>query len=316
MKVLLVSNDYPTERTKGIPSIRIQKEILESMGVEIDVYPIETGNKVSYLKAFLHFLMMNFQKKRYDIVHAYYGLSAFIAVMQYKMPVVATFLGSDILAEGHHNDRDRRFSMVAVRRAREVIVMSEEMKRCAEREDAHVIPFGVHLSDFQLEDQGQARQKIGLSPDKKYILFPWKSDRAVKRFDLVQQAMQILQTQIPEAEILVVFGKTHQEVVDYMNACDAVVLASDHEGSPVSIREALACNLPVVSVDVGDVADLLRGVENNFIVEKTPQAIAQGLTMVLQSEKRSNGREKMKSYDMIGATKRVYHLYRGIVESG
>lgn len=314
MKVLFVSNVYPTEEGKGTPSIKIQKEILESMGVEVDVYPIETGNIIEYVKAALFFLFGGFKIREYDLIHAFYGLSGVAAVLQRKVPVVATFLGSDILAEGLHNDRDRRFSMLAVRRAKAVIMMSDEMKRSAGREDAYVIPFGVHLPDFQLEERDIARKKLGLSSEKKYVLFPWDPKRAVKRYDLAKTAVQLAQKKIPEAELLVIYNNKHQEVVDYMNACDVILMTSDHEGSPVAIREAMAVNLPVVSVDVGDVAELVAGVDNCYIVTQDVAAISEGLTKVLLIGKRSNGRGKMGAYDMINATEQVYKIYQTMLE--
>ncbi len=313
MKILFVSNVYPIAEGMGTPSIKIQKEILESMGVKVDVYAIETGNFAAYLKAVLHFFLCNFRKKEYDIIHAFYGLSAFAAVMQFKVPVVATFLGSDILAEGRHNDRDRRFSMLSIGRLRALIMMSEEMKTYAGQKDAHVIPFGVHLPDFPLMDKYEARGKLGLSTEKKYVLFPWNPDRLVKRYDLISAAMQILNRRMPEASLLTIYGKSHSEVVDYMNACDVVVMASDHEGSPVAIREAMAVNLPVVAVDAGDVAELIAGVENCRLVDQNPEAIAHGLLQVLSTGNRSNGREKMGSYDMINATEQVFSIYQSIL---
>ena len=314
MKILMVSNVYPTEDNKGTPSIKIQKEILESMGVEVDVYAIETGNFAQYVKAAFFFLISNLKKKQYDLIHAYYGLSGFAAVLQNKVPVVTTFLGSDILAEGRHNDRDRRFSMFALKRAKVVIMMTEEMKKSAGRADALVIPFGVHLPDFQIQDTNSARKKLGLGLEKKFILFPWDPERDVKRYDLVEEAVRLLQRKLPDAELVVIFNRRHQEVVDYMNACDVVVMASDHEGSPVAIREAMAVNLPVVSVNVGDVAALLDGVDNCQIVDQESEAIAKGLLAVLEKGQRSNGREKIRAYDMINATEQVYAIYQSLLD--
>lgn len=315
MKVLLVSNVYPTEDGRGTPSIRIQKELLETLGVDIDVYPIETGNKRAYLKAALHFLALNFRKPQYDLIHAYYGLSSFAAVLQTKTPVVATFLGSDILAEGKHNDRDRRFSMFGVKKSKAVIVMSEEMKRSAGREDAKVIPFGVHLADFQPQDRMAVREKLHLLPDRKYILFPWNPARLVKRYDLVEAAVKRLQEKFCETELVVIYDQQHQVIVDYMNACDVIVVASDHEGSPVAIREALACNLPVVSVDVGDVGEMIEGVDQCLLVGQNPEALAEGLEKILTIGTRSNGRKKMQAYDMMKATEQVYEIYQQVLNS-
>jgi glycosyltransferase involved in cell wall biosynthesis len=314
IRVLLVSNVYPVDDNTGTPSIGIQQKLLAQKGVEFDVISIQTGNPLAYLVATIKFLLMNLQQPKYDLVHAYYGLSVYIALLQKRMPVVATFLGSDLLNEGESDQRDKKIGTSAARRADAVIVMTEEMKKASGREDAHVIPFGVSLSRLPLIDQLDARKQLGLPLDKKLVLFPWHPARLVKRFDIVEQAMQLVQKVIPQSELVVVHNKSHATMALYFNACDVCILASDHEGSPVAIREALACNLPVVSVDVGDVSELIDGLTNCYVVERNPADMAEKVAMVLNSGMRCQGRERMQDYDMHQATERVYRIYRRLID--
>ena len=134
--------------------------------------------------------------------------------------------------------------------------------------------------------------------EKKYVLFPWNPLRKVKHFEIIEEAVQILQREMPAIELVIIFDRPHSEVVLYMNACDAVVLASDHEGSPVAIREAMACNLPVVSVNVGDVAELIEGVSNSFLVQRDPIVFFNGFRKVFSSGVRSDGRIKIQKQDI------------------
>jgi teichuronic acid biosynthesis glycosyltransferase TuaC len=315
IRVLLVSNVYPVDDQTGTPSIGIQQRLLAERGVEFDVISIQTGNPLAYLKAAMEFLWMNLQKPPYDLVHAYYGLSAYIALLQKHMPVVATFLGSDLLSDDASDDRDENIGKSAAKRADAVIVMTEEMKRASGREDAHVIPFGVSLSRLPLIDQAEARKQLGLPLHKKLILFPWNPARLVKRFDIVEKAMHSIKGMFPQSELVVVYDKPHATIATYFNACDVCVLASDHEGSPVAIREALACNLPVVSVDVGDVGELIEGLENCYLVDRNPADIAEKVAMVLKSGMRCRGRERMQAYDMHHSADRVWQIYQHIVNA-
>ena len=53
-----------------------------------------------------------------------------------------------------------------------------------------------------------------------------------------------------------------------MNAADALVLASHSEGSPNAIKEAMAVNLPVITVDVGDAVDVIGATEGCYVVPR------------------------------------------------
>lgn len=312
--ILLVSNVYPEDDHTGTPSVGIQQRMLAQKGAEFDVISIQTGNPIAYLKAAMKFLWMNLQRPKYDLVHAFYGLSVYIALLQKRMPVVATFLGSDLLSEGESDQRDKKIGTSAARRADVVIVMTEEMKKASGREDAHVIPFGVSLSRLPLIDQADARKQLGLPLDKKLILFPWNPARLVKRFDIVEEMMQLVKAMIPRSELVVVHDKSHATMALYFNACDVCVLASEHEGSPVAIREALACNLPVVTVDAGDVSELIDGVENCYLAKRNPTDMADKVAMVLKSGLRCRGRERMQAYGIHHSADRVWQIYQQIID--
>jgi glycosyltransferase involved in cell wall biosynthesis len=145
------------------------------------------------------------------------------------------------------------------------------------------------------------------------VLFPYDPKRAEKRFDLVEQAVAILRRQYPDVQVLAVYGKPHESVASYMNACDALVLASDHEGAPVAIREAMACNLPVVSVDAGDVADIIRDTEGCHICRQTPDDIAAKLAKVLRARERTDGRRAVWGLGTSKAALDVAAVYRELV---
>lgn len=309
IKVLLVSNVYPVNDHTGTPSIGIQQRLLELKGVQFDVLPITTGSMAAYFRAGIKFFLMNFQRPAYDLIHAYYGLSVFLALLQRKIPVVGTFLGSDLINKSNSSDRDRTLGKVAAKFADQVIVMSEEMKLASGRADAKVIPFGVDTTEFHSVGQQEAREQLGLHPKRKFVLFPWNPARSVKRFDIIEECMQILKSTDPEIALVVIFDRPHTEVMLYMNACDVMVLASDHEGSPVAVREALACGLPVVSVDVGDVKNLLGTGSNGVIVERDPAAFAEAIIRVINQGIEKVSETTKELYTNLDASESVLAVY-------
>jgi glycosyltransferase involved in cell wall biosynthesis len=145
------------------------------------------------------------------------------------------------------------------------------------------------------------------------ILFPYDPQRRIKRFDLVLQAVTILSEKFPGIKVLAIHDKPQKVVATYMNACDVMILASDSEGAPGAIREAMACNLPIVSVEVGDVADLIRVVDGCYICERNPSSIAAEVTKVLTLRKRSTGCTVASQFDLKRTAIALFTLYNEVL---
>jgi teichuronic acid biosynthesis glycosyltransferase TuaC len=278
MRVLVITNTYPTPGTPGdTPCIGDQVEALRAHGVHLEVLHIDRRRKWNYVHAAGRVLMLNVSQRRYDLVHAHYGRAGAIARLQARYPLAVTFRGSDLLAS-----RDARLGRLVARLADGVVVMSEEMRQASGRPDARVIPYGVETAAFAPVAQEEARQRLALPLDSPLILFPWDPARRVKRYDLVREAVEILGRHHPGARVVAVHGRPREEIALYMSACDMLILASDQEGAPVAVREALASGLPVVARDVGDVRPLIEGVEGCHICTADPGDIAQKADLVLQ----------------------------------
>jgi glycosyltransferase involved in cell wall biosynthesis len=317
IRVLAVSNIYPTDVSPGNPSIKEQLIALQTMGIKIDLLIIETSNKRSYLKAAWNLFCLTFQGPRYDLIHAYYGLCGFLVRLQFKYPIIVTFLGSDLICKrDNHNikSRDSIIGRIAAALADVVIVMSEEMKRVTKRQDVLIIPFGIDFNIFAPCPKEQARLELGIPMDEKLILFPWKPDRPEKRFDIIEKSVQLLQDCYDKLHLITIYNKAHERVAKYMNACDVMVMASEHEGSPVSVREAMACNLPIVSVDVGDVANIIEGIDGCFLAQRNPEDFALKLQQVFDRNQRTNGRLKMIYLDVAWSARRVLDVYQHIIQ--
>jgi len=198
---------------------------------------------------------------------------------------------------------------VAARLVEGVIVMSEEMKRAAKRQDAHIIPFGVNLDLFTPYPMGRARRDLELPLSDKLVLFPWDPDRPEKRFDVVKKAIQALQEVQENVQLVVVYNKPRELVAKYMNACDAMVLASDHEGAPMAVREAMACNLPIVSVDVGDVRQIIADTEGCYLCRQEAGDLAEKLGWALSRGDRTDGSRVVRRMDAAWAAEQVVSVY-------
>jgi len=312
LHILFVTNTYPTAMKPGdSPQIRDQIEALKLRGVNVDMIFIDRHiTKWNYARAAWKIFLLSFQERRYDLIHAYYGHCGFLALLQFSYPVVTTFLGSDLL-----HPRDGAIGKVAARFANGIIVQSEEMRRVVKREDICIIPFGVNLNLFTPSPKQEARQELGFNTTEKLVLFPWDPERPVKRYDVIQESIQIVQQRYNDVRIVSVYDRPHAIIARYMSCCDVMVLASDHEGSPMAVREAMACNLPIVSVDVGDVRQIIENVEGCYLCEREPGDIAEKVMWVFEQDRRTEGARFIRQIDADWCADQVLVLYDAILES-
>lgn len=311
IRVLGVTNTYPTDKMPGdTPCIKDQMLALRAKGIDVDLLRVDrTEGKVGYARAAWRLFLTSFQSKRYDLVHAYYGHCGLLARLQLRYPVVVTFRGSDLLSR-----KDGAIGRVVARLVDGVIVMSEQMKRAARRNDAFIIPFGVNLDLFAPYPRERARRDLGLPLSGKLVLFPWDPTRREKRFDIVEKAIRVLQEEQEEVRLVVVFNKPHEVLHKYLNACDVMVLASDHEGSPMAVREAMACNVPIVSVDVGDVRQIIGETEGCYLCNQEAGDLAQKLRQALSREDRTDGARVVRKMDAAWAAERVISVYNLVLK--
>ncbi len=136
--------------------------------------------------------------------------------------------------------------------------------------------------------------------------------RPEKQYSLVEQAIELLKKN-HRVRLLVVFGQPREIVAKYMNACDAMVLASDYEGSPVAIREALACNLPIVSTRVGDVPAIISDIAGCYLCDPDPKDIVDKLELVFTSNHRLQPQEKVLALNTAWSANEVMKVYESLM---
>ena len=316
LRVLMLTSVWPTpDRPDLAPFVVRQAQFLRREGVAVDVFPV-CGRKRPgpYLAAWRKVRRL-LDRGQYDLVHAQWAQSA-LAALPSRLPLVVTFRGSDVEgipnARGNHTVPGLVLQSIArgvARAASEAILVAERMARLLPRRSYHVIPSGIDLGLFQPSPQPEAQARLGLDPGLRYILFAASPDNPVKRFDLARAAVEQLDSAC-RAALVVASGIEPRRMPDYMNACDALLLTSSHEGSPNVVKEALACNLPVVSTDVGDVAERIGGVEGCCLCAGADsRTLAAALTRVLRRRRRVAGRAAVDVLDESVLTRRVIGVY-------
>lgn len=304
MKVLIVCSK---NSGRIAPFITDQVEALQEAGVNCEYFTVEGKGITGYLLNLLP-LWRKIIAYQPDIIHAHYGLSGVLANLQRKVPVVTTYHGSDI-----NNAKVRRFSKIAIRlSAWNIFVSQKNIQLSGVEKRFSLIPCGVDTNVFKPMDKAVCRQKFGFEPHEKLILFAGAFDNKVKNPELAIAAV----AKIPDARLLELKGYNRTQVAELMNAVDACLMTSHTEGSPQFVKEALACNCPVVSVNVGDVEELLQGVEHCRIVEREVDKIADVLDEILHSPVRSTGNKKVNDaeLDSNSITEKLLHVYKQILK--
>jgi len=152
-----------------------------------------------------------------------------------------------------------------------------------------------------------------LHPEIKYILWVGNSKRKEKNFKLVREVLRIIKETNKDIELIPVFGESQKKLNEYYSACDVFLLTSLYEGSPNVLKEAMACNCPIVSTDVGDAREVVRNTEGCYITSFDPNDVAEKIKMALNFGKRTNGRDHIKHLEINVIAKEIINVYEEIL---
>lgn len=304
MKVLIVGSN--NRHAEFAPFIVEQVEAVRGLGCEFEYFGVRGGGIKGYLRS-LRVLKKKISEYHPDIIHAHYGLCGLLANLQRKVPVVTTYHGSDI------NERKvLPFSKLSMLLSKWNIFVSQKTMAIAKpRCRFSLIPCGIELPKEQGEltciDTIKEKWTLG----KKHILFAGAFDNKVKNYPLAKEAVDLL----PEAELIELKGYTREQVWALMYSCDAFLMTSFTEGSPQVIKETMACGCPIVSVDVGDVAERLKGLEGCYVAKtREPEDLAELLKQAM-TYGRTMGRERILADGLANelVAERIVEIYNSIV---
>jgi len=317
LRVLMVTSDWPTGPAGTAQFIERQARFLQAASVQVDVYAFRGyQNPIRYVFAWWK-VQRRVRGNHYDLAHAQFGQSA-VLLFPRHVPLVVTFRGDEL--QGIPGDTSGRLTLrgwvlrwlcrIMARRADATIVVSEHMKRYLDDgAPAHVIPSGLDFTLFRCTPREEARRRLGLPLAAHLALFVGNPALARKRYPLARRVVEILNRSLP-TQLIVGWGVPHVDMPTLMSACDALLFTSMQEGSPNAVKEALACDLPVVSVAVGDVPVRLRGIEGcELCADDRPETIAAALERVLRRGQRIAGRQAVQQLDENLITQQVLGVY-------
>ena len=298
MKVLIVCRKNP-----GIsPFITEQADAIKDKGIDLQYFFIQGKGLKAYMNSYSH-LKKQIAVFKPDVIHAHYGLSGLFANLQRSVPLVTTFHGGDI-----NYWKSRPFSLIAVNLSRYNIFVSFKLARKAHaRKNYTVQPCGVDLATFKPIDKKLARQKLKLSPDQTYILFAASFNNWIKNIALARAAIEKTDHDIHLIELK---AYTRKEVNLLLNACDLVFMTSFMEGSPQIIKEAMACNCPIVSTNVGSVEEIIDHTAGCFLTSFDPEDVSEKLKLAIDFGRRTNGSEKVAYFDNELIAERIISVYK------
>ena len=306
MKVIFVASG---NKVVGNVSAFVQSQFdsLREEGLDMILFPVVGHGAKAHFRAAGR-LRKLVRKEKPDIVHAHYsvcGYVAAIATLFLKSKVVVSILGSF-----PKENRKAKIVRFFIKHVWDKTIVKSQRTANQLGMNLPVIPNGVNLDQFRLLDQHEARKICGFEDGKQYVIWCSHPTRIEKRFSLAQKAVDLLHDD--NVVLYPVFNHPHDDVVRYMCAADALLLTSYSEGSPNVIKEAMACNCPIVSTDVGDVRWVTEGVDGTYVAkDDKPETIADCIRKALMFHQRTEGRGfiEKKGLSTKSIAKRILQCY-------
>jgi len=308
MRVLLVSSG---KKGKVSELIRNQGDSLIKAGVDVDYFILKSGF-TGYFSGIFE-IRKSYKKGRFDLIHAHYSYSAFASSLAGNFPVLASLMGSDAYKPVLVKLLTRFFYLF---RWKKTIVKTSNMQSILRMNKSEVVPNGVDINRFMPIPKNVARTKIGFSLTRKLIVFVSDPSRREKNYKLALLAVKALN--MDDLEIMPVYNLPNNEIPYYLNAADVLLLTSIREGSVNVVKEAMACNVPVVSTDVGDVKENAKDLPGCFICDSNPESLANGLRKAISLPYSTSSRDRILElrFDSETIAKRIISIYNDVISNG
>ena len=259
------------------PFVQSQAESLEKEGLKVSFFLIEKKGLIGYLQASIR-LRVFLKKSKFDIVHAHYSLSGFVASLAGAKKIVVSLMGSDVIKKNAWSRFIPLFNSFF--RWKKVIVKSREMDNKVNLKNSVVIPNGVDFDRFYPIDKNEARLKLNLEINQEIVLFNGHKNNFIKNYELAEKVIKSLNRKITLIELKSI---PHEMLYLYFNACDLLLSTSKWEGSPNIIKEAMACNTPIVATKVGDIPFLFGENSGNFFCGFNVENLSEKVNYLLRN---------------------------------
>lgn len=298
--------------SKISPFIEEQISSLMKLNLNIHIFLVRGKGIWGYFRNI--FLLNDFiRKRKIQIIHAHYGYSGLLSIFQILVPVIITFHGCDV-----NNNKERIISKIAASFAKQIIFVEKKMvekMNYTNKNNYNIIPCGINLSVFYPEEKNIIRKKLNWDTNFIHAVFASSFDIPVKNAELALMIIRKLKLPIILHELK---NLSREEVRNYLNAGDFLFLTSIREGSPMVIKEALACNCPIVATNVGDISERISKIQGCFITSFEPNDIKQKIIQVIEFVKKNsriNGRNKIikdgLTNDIIA--RKIFKIYQEVL---
>lgn len=325
MNVLFISNGSRLGKIDSL--IENQSYSLRKEGICVDHFLILQSGIKGYLKGIKE-LRKVLKQKNFDIIHAHYGFCGLVALLSgLSAPLVVSFMGSDLHGSKLVNTRDaleyvlnRIISFIVQGFSRKIIVKSKGLLSYVYfKNKASIIPNGVNVDFFAPVSKETACNNLKIELSQESILFLGDKDDSNKNFSLLKSAYT-KNCIHDEVILLAPYPVNPDDVLWYLNACRLLVFCSFKEGSPNVIKEAMACNCPIVSTDVGDIKEVIGNTDGCYIASYDPIDVAQKIKLAMEFSRtmgRTNGRQRIMDLGLDAATvaKKILSVYDNAVHS-
>lgn len=326
MRVLLFTGmyPYPGNSVNGAAVAR-QRESLQAIGVDVDLLHARPVGKRHPLRTLFQLRRMA-ASGQYDLVHAHYGFATTLIALLQPLPLVVTFHGTDLNGRPFIHWKKivgslkASGSAVATRQlsrwVEAIIVMTEEMKeRLPVKVQARtkVEPMGVDTELFYPRPREQSRAALGWGKEP-VIVFCSSHGDPVKRPDLARAAVEEAHRSFPDLRLFLLQGVEPAQVPVILSAADCLLVTSDREGSPNIVKESMACNLPVVSVPVGDVPEVL-GLDPSagILAPRNPCLLGKALVEILGRPRPDSPNDAVGRYSQENTARRIAAIYEDVI---
>ena len=276
------------------PIIMNQGESLRRAGTELEFFVVSGRGWKSYVKS-IKPLRKKVREGNFDVIHAHYSWTAYltsVASLGLKVPMVVSLMGNDILDHWWYPGLARMVAKMKPWKA--VIVKSKEMKNRVGMPYAIVVPNGVNMERFHEMDKKESQKLLGWDCSKSHVLFPARMEDTRKNWPLAYGAVNMLNERFLDIELHEMNGVKNEDTPVFYNAADVVVLPSFYEGSANAVKEAMACNAPIVTTDMGDCRERIDGVDGCYVADTYEvKDFAELLRKALAYVGKTKGRERL-----------------------
>ncbi|HEV7797514.1 MAG TPA: glycosyltransferase [Pyrinomonadaceae bacterium] len=304
LRILVVGPSFDILGGQAVQAGRLIARLSELAGFEVGFLAINPRlpgvlrklQSVKYLRtivtSLLYIVNLLAQIPRYDVVHIFAASYFSFVIAPTPAILIARLFGKRILLNYHSGEAEDhlmrwRTAVPTIRLADEVVVPSEYLVRVLAKFGigARAINNLIELQQFTFRERHPAGQPRPIFLSNRNLETHYGVDHVLRAFALIQQ-------QVPSAELIVAgdgsrranlerlaldlelrhtnfVGRVeHEEIVEQYQRADIYLNGSEIDNQPLSILEAFACGLPVVTTNAGGIPDMVSDGETGFVVKR------------------------------------------------